>query len=844
MKSSQHHLHQPPNPDDLRRLPPAGPACALVRGLLRDFADGDLDAAERRHVEEHVHACFACAVELSRAEHEVLQLRRGFAAIASEEAQRWFRLPRDFAGRVVERLLADRRAAEDTAQVGDLLAPACGAQGIAVRRSRALGLLVAALLLLACLGGMAVWTLERQGGPDQAARLVVIGAHGARDDHGRRLRVGDGLGEAQGLKIGAGGSVVVDWHDWTSGKQPAATLEVRGAGSVRLQNGVPLLLDGAIGIETNRPVEIPLADGSAIHLGLGDYLIVAEVGQAEEDYRNQATDPMGGAPADLRVRVEVLRGDPARILRGEVGPTLVAAGSVGIYAGNSGVAVFPGGVQLAGGEIGRSAGPAEATGPSVPTLLAAAHQRSGLPSVGTQVAAAYLANGVASYRVGVTDAYGAVGIVSEAPWTSDYAVLHALPAQLSYGILAPDVYPLLREGANVRVPQSLVLDLAEPLHGMVVDDFDLPRGGVRVVPCIVDELFGDVFPLLNHGGISDELGRFQILRLAAGLPAYQHLALLLVHPQLETTVVPVPVRSGANAMLPMPVIRMRSLRGTLLYLLPPNTTVTVWEDVRTMAGRVVCQHQFQSDGIGRVPVAKVGRGDLWFLVGSPANPLVCRMELDQAGPEPRYRPGLPAPRSAFFRPMDPIAGTNVLIAGSFRHQRLEATPPGNPVAGFVMVARDALGRTVGNAQAFAVTPTGPRGQAEARFLGLTSAQGAISLEAIRYAGDLVVLGSDGMLQLIAGPQQSIPRLDARLAPPGRVVLGPGLRPGANEEALVGLTFRRQAQDLPGLDLVVDRFASEATGWEFPGLPPGLYSVHVQGMERLVLVPEDGVAILE
>ncbi len=62
-------LHQPPNPDDLRRAPPAGPACALVRGLLRDFADNDLGAAERTLVEEHVHVCFACSVELSRAEH-------------------------------------------------------------------------------------------------------------------------------------------------------------------------------------------------------------------------------------------------------------------------------------------------------------------------------------------------------------------------------------------------------------------------------------------------------------------------------------------------------------------------------------------------------------------------------------------------------------------------------------------------------------------------------------------------------------------------------------------------------------------------------------------------------
>ncbi|MFN8825545.1 MAG: zf-HC2 domain-containing protein, partial [Planctomycetota bacterium] len=66
-------LHQPPNPDDLRRLPPASPACAQVRGMLRDFADGDLSTTEVAHVENHLAGCRTCAVELARAEHEVLR---------------------------------------------------------------------------------------------------------------------------------------------------------------------------------------------------------------------------------------------------------------------------------------------------------------------------------------------------------------------------------------------------------------------------------------------------------------------------------------------------------------------------------------------------------------------------------------------------------------------------------------------------------------------------------------------------------------------------------------------------------------------------------------------------
>jgi len=44
-------LHQPPDPADLRRAPPASSECAIVRGRLRDFADGDLDDGARVAVE-------------------------------------------------------------------------------------------------------------------------------------------------------------------------------------------------------------------------------------------------------------------------------------------------------------------------------------------------------------------------------------------------------------------------------------------------------------------------------------------------------------------------------------------------------------------------------------------------------------------------------------------------------------------------------------------------------------------------------------------------------------------------------------------------------------------------
>jgi hypothetical protein len=198
-----------------------------------------------------------------------------------------------------------------------------------------------------------------------------------------------------------------------------------------------------------------------------------------------------------------------------------------------------------------------------------------------------------------------------------------------------------------------------------------------------------------------------------------------------------------------------------------------------------------------------------------------------------------------FRDMSTFPGTDLLLAVTFRHERFEQPPAGSAATDFVMVARDALGRPVPHAQVFAVAPSGPRGQAEGSFLGLTSPQGVISIEPVREAGDLVVVAGDGSLQLIAEPQASFPRVNARLAAPGRVLLAPSLRPAPTSgETLVWLTFRRLIQDMPGLEVVLERCASEATGWEFSGLPMGPYQVRVQGSTRQVLVPEDGFAVLQ
>ena len=57
-------LHQPADPADLRRHPPRDAACTRVRGMVRDYADGDLEDALRQAVDLHVHACRDCGVHL------------------------------------------------------------------------------------------------------------------------------------------------------------------------------------------------------------------------------------------------------------------------------------------------------------------------------------------------------------------------------------------------------------------------------------------------------------------------------------------------------------------------------------------------------------------------------------------------------------------------------------------------------------------------------------------------------------------------------------------------------------------------------------------------------------
>ena len=888
-------MHQPPNPEDLRRVPPAGPVCARIRGLLRDFADGDLEAGPHREVEEHVHACFACSVELSRAEHEVLRLRRGYARIALAESRQETSLPADFADRVVDRILdgvADRRGpgsvtaggsvADDPAERGvdgrtganggapprdgdprpngaqpgrpsvagagrrgDAAGVHPSRDGAARRRRAGQALLLAATLLLTCFAALAMWNVGKEQRPERSARLVVQSARKAYGDLGR-LFVGDGLGERDRLKVAPGGSARVDWHDRSGDTQPAATLALRGEARVRLEEGAPVLEAGVLSIETKRPVTIPIADGSEVELGVGDYVIFAEVPLSAEDYLPPMLDPLASAPADLRVQIEVLRGDPARVVRSsDVGPTLIAAGNVGVYEGGSSVATHSGGVQVANTAAGpRGNAPAAPALPQVPTMSATVLQRSGLPSVGTLVLATYPANGVAMPRYGVTDAYGKVVITSDFACASNFAIVQALPLQPAYGFVAPDAVRVLRNDVHTRIEHAIVTDLAVPVDGQVVDPNGQPLLGVRVMPCIVDELLGNVYSLFNLSRSSDEFGRFRIDQLSPRLPHHQHLALLLLHPEWKPKVVPLPVRSGPNASQPLAPIVMPALQQVIFWGLPieyAGDTLTLWEDIESMPSRAAWQRTISYDGSGGV-AAHVGGGELYAML---PNGMCRKFRFSEAGGILTANLDPPSPYESLFRQqMVNVPGTDLYVCSHMRHENPEA--PSTSSGGLTLIARDGLGRLVPGAQVFASRTDTPRSLPEGRFLGMTTSQGVLAIDPVHAGNDLVVLGPGGEVSFVSQLPPGASVAEVQLEATGRVLIGETLRPDPIDgEAVVRVQLRRQFQNLPsGNDFVAERFASQATGWEIGGIVPGFYTVELNGQTRPVVVPSDGFVVLQ
>lgn len=850
-------------------MPPANPTCARVRGLLRDYVDGDLGGDLSAEVEEHVHMCRVCAVELSRAEHERMMVCRAFAALAHGQPSS----TPDFSERILQRLMDETsvESARDAAAAarkpvgqrlpasppGPATGPGPGGPGFWARLETGRHtLLLTGLLVLLCASIVFSWGMAADREPERSARLVVTNADGATGVAGRPLKSGDCLGDEQVLWVGEGGAARVEWHDVSSLRQPAATLDLRGGGEVRLQNGAPLLVNGKIGVVTNRPVEIPMTDGSSLRLGKGEYVIEAMEAEVPKDWLRDP-DQKPHSPFELVVEVEVLSGQDL-VIRRSVGTDVVAAGTIGVYEGSSTVTRRPGSLGLASnqGAVPERRSPAVAS-PNQTNIAGMVVDRLGYPSGGASVVLSFRSAGMQRYLTLVSESDGSFSETTD--WSCDrlFAIVQVEPAagRMDLGVTPPQAMPVIRLQSNVQLASSLVLHEAAPLQGRVIDDFEIPRSDVRVLPCIVDELFGTVLPLWTGQTTTDVGGSFQIKRLPSRLPPHQYLVVVLFDPQLEPTVVPVPERGsdlGNEWWLPLTMVARR-LQLVQLRNLSDDTTVHIFEEIPGLRGETaVVKRTAETNSEGRVYNFPIGRGRLWWRRGQAPNLTVRELVRDASSSSsiPRYYPtpgSVPLqPLHNVFHPMADISGTDLQLAPSYRHQVLGVDPastPSSSESAQTLWVVDSLGHSVANAQVFSLQATGPRGSVQTKFHGFTSAAGGFPLAGVAPESNLYVLGPDG-----AAGQVTIgtgPWIQVSLVPTGSVVVGESLRPTGSEAAgILTVRFERLGLSTAGMRPVAVRFTSAYKDWEIKGLPPGAYRVVIGENVREVEVPAGGFATIE
>ncbi|MFN3240088.1 MAG: anti-sigma factor family protein [Planctomycetota bacterium] len=865
---SQDPMFQPPNPADLRRRPPATPACARVRGMLRDYVDGDLGPGKAGIVEDHVSSCRACSVELSRAEHETLRLRQAFAEQGAEERP----LRADFASRVVEQLVLTEGMS--MTELGTELGPSelvdgrdemrgDGADGStfddgnpddgnpddgegSFLRLGPVGMLVAGAAVLALL----VASVQLFGTPDVApksdARLVVLSADDTFDAFRRRLMAGDSLGENQILWVGRGGTALIDWHDASERAQPAATLEVID-GELRLSDGSPLLDHGKLLIETNRGVSIPMADGSVVDLGIGEYSITAIPSDMIED---AAHEPLGAVelPGELRIEVETRDGQPAQIVRADAPPAIVAIGRTGVCSGSGSVDVSSGPVADLGG-----------TAPRVPVtppvqgaqgvLAGYVFGPGGQPSHNTEVLLAYASQSQLVQSMEISQQDGRFLIANGERCESDFAIVMALPAsQLGMAFVPPHPVALQYHNEFAYLKEHVVVQHTMALQGIVRDNVGQLRVGAKVLPCIIDEWFGTVMMLPSHATTTNGNAVFAIDELPAKLPRHQHLALMIWQSSLEPTIVPVPERGEATATTQVLPITVQQVRSIQMHELPVSATLTVLEEVPGMPlSAAASVHEVTSDAQGRVLGTQVGRGRLWLLSGSALFPRVQPLVLDQLNGLPRYRPdGPPVDIRRRFRVLHNLDGTNVRVANHYRYENIEVQPVENVVSSQALRVTDGFNRTLEGCEVFAVSQSITRSLPDARFLGLTNAAGVLSLGRVKAHEDVFVLGPAGEVAWIARPGNLGATVSLVLKEPGRVLVDEQLRPdSADPVRRRALVFRRDANEvLSGMRPVAVRFAGDDNDWEVGGIPPGHYWVELDQQVFEVEVPSKGFVRLQ
>jgi hypothetical protein len=350
--------------------------------------------------------------------------------------------------------------------------------------------------------------------------------------------------------------------------------------------------------------------------------------------------------------------------------------------------------------------------------------------------------------------------------------------------------------------------------------------------------------------LTDIAGRLRVPQLPVSLPAHQYIGLVLLHPDLEPTLVAVPWRgsaSGNERQAPFVAPRLHPVR---FHGLPSNTTVNVFEEVAGLPpGTAAVVHTITTGPGGVVVGARVGRGRLWLRNQSPSDPRLKELVLGEYHGQASYHPqqsGGPQPLATLFQPMQPLLGTNLAITSSFRHERfIRAASPAGAGGDTLTVVDGLSGHAAQAAQVFATRPAVGRGPAQVRFLGFTSANGSLPLDLEIEDNGVFAIGVDGSTGWLDENAIAARAWTLDLSANGEVLLGAGLRPdpGSTTE-VVTIRFERTSAPLPGVAWYAYRFACAVSGWKVGELPPGEYRAVIDGHAYSVVVPSNSTVVLQ
>ncbi|MEC7584051.1 MAG: zf-HC2 domain-containing protein [Planctomycetota bacterium] len=818
-------MHQPPDNDDLRRHPPASLECREIRGLVRDFADGDLEPADVKRVELHVHGCRVCALALARSEHEVLRLRRAYDSEDVQDDLDVAPAP-GFANRVVERLFDQVRqlhqvVVEDGAGCERIEAVAQEAPGTDAARAESASGMPRLALAQWLFGSLAVvmcllltwqfWAAEVE--LQQVTRLSLREAQDVWREDGdirERMVAGSGLGADGMLVVGQGGSAVLEYHDDNSQQpQPAALLTIDG-GRLSLRNGRPQLHEGSMTLSAHRAMSMTLSDGTQIDLGDGEYLI--EVDELLDTDLGEALDLV----------FETLAGEPATVTRLEDGASrTIVVGEGGRLNGGSGHVIDGASASastVSGGGISRD--PVAASY----DLIGSVMDLNG-PLPDSVVHVTYWNSLHQSLASLSTNSFGEFMLPEGSGLQGSFVVAHAWPPshRADLGVTVPNAYSLEPLEDGYEVGQPVGMSTSREMAGVVFDRDRQPLEGVRLVPCAYDELLGLLLPWFEER-VSNHTGWFRLPQLPASLPPHQVLAVVAQHEDYEPVFLPIPLPNSPAASAMRLQIELPELRRVALSGLPAGSELELFEEILELPGSAARRRLVTVPASGRINELWVGRGRLWVSQGSGAlQPL--RQVGTPAGPglpTELQLTGEPArPRNTVFRDLLEVPSTEFLLASNFRHQRFR------PSLGTSMnLTVTEMGRSAPEAHVFAISAS-PSGGFNPRFVGIHGAGPNQPFKLDVAAGEVELLAVSGLTGRLAyaplsaagaGRLPSVVSLESL----GRLQLGAQARP--TNELLLPLRLQPAVEGPLGRRPALYRFATERDNWAVKGLPQGDYTV--------------------